>query len=434
VSLGALITVLALAFEPFFQQILAYPERMTATQQSMTWAARSFTPGYLPILRKPSFGMRLDPTMSAVIDAAFNTPEVGIRPSTAMCPTGNCTWPSYSTLGVCHECQDVSSLLEYHCENNTSLDRATGPREAVDPCGFKVNNTFIVGSTGLVGYRPVTSLTTLIVNTSNANSGFGPFLNTTKFTHATLPIAGFYVGYTPGGPAAVMRNETPVLIECLLTWCAKTLQAQVDNGILTESVINTIPIQPDSYSTPSPIVATLGSNETFNIVNQTTEFLRDWILADLPPILNQNPAFPFGPDLGIWNFHQVPPYDFEGPLSNLTRAITNNLKSREIGTVPIEGTAWSVEKIVQIRWVWITLPAISLVGSLVLICATIVEGRRTKAPVWKSSALATLLHGLSEETQRRIDPDLSSSQTEAISTKLKVRLSSRRGDARLVAT
>jgi len=406
---------------------------MIADQQSTTWAARSFVPHNAPVSRKLSFGARPDPTMGAVIDSAFTTPEVGIRPSTATCPTGNCTWPSYSTLGVCHECQDVSSLMEYYCKNNTSLDRATGFREAVDPCGFKVNNTFLVGSTGLVGFRRVTSLTTLIVNTSNVHSRYDPFLNTTEFAHATLPIADFYVGYTPGGPAAAMRNETPVLMECLLTWCVKTLQAQVNNGVLEELVTNTITIQPDSYDASSPIVAALG-NDTFNIVNQTTELLRDWIFSNMPPALNQNPEYPFASDIGIWNFHQVPPYDFEGPLSNVSKAITNNLKSRGIGTVPIAGTAWTTEKIVQIRWEWITLPAISLVGSLVLICATILEGRRTQAPVWKSSALATLLHGLSEETQKRIDPELSSSQTEAISKGLKVTLSSLRGDARLVAS
>lgn len=432
-SLGALITVLALAFEPFFQQIVAYPEKMIATQQSTTWAARSFVPGYLPILRKFATDPRSDPTMVAVIDTAFNSPETGIRSSTATCPTGNCTWPSYSTLGVCHECHDVSSMLEYQCENNTHLDRATGFREALDPCGFKVNNTFLVGSTGLVGQRQVTSLTTLIVNTSNVDSRFDPFLNTTRFADVTLPIADFYVGYTPGGPAAVMRNETPVLMECLLTWCVKTLQAQVNNGVLEESVTNSITIQPDRYSASSPVVAALG-NETFSIVNQTTELLRDWIFSDLPPTLDQNPAYPFVPDTGAWNFHQVPPYDFEGPLANLSKAITNNLKSRGVGTVPIAGIAWTTEKIVEIRWEWITLPAISLVGSLVLICATILEGRRTQAPVWKSSALATLLHGLSEETQKRIDPELSSSQTEAISKGLKVSLSSRKGDARLIAT
>jgi len=407
---------------------------MIADQQSTTWAARSFIPGNAPISRKLWSGTSSDPTMSAVIDAAFNTPEVGIRPSTAMCPTGNCTWPSYSTLGVCGECQDTSTLIEYHCKNNTVLASGSSSSPALDPCGFKVNETFLVGSTGLVGSRIVTSLTTLIVNTSNTPSRFGPFANTTRFPGATLPIADFYVGYTPGGPAAVMRNETPVLIECLLTWCVKTLQAQVNNGDLKESILDTITIQPDSYNAPSPIVATLGSNATFNIVNQTTEIFRDWVISNLPPMLSQNPEFPWGSYTGIWNFHQVPPHDFKGHLSNLTRAITNNLKSREVGTVPIAGTAWTMEKIVQIRWAWISLPAISLIGSLVLICATILEGRRTNAPVWKSSSLATLLHGLSEETQKRIDPELSSSQTEAMSTKLRVRLSTLKGDARLVAT
>jgi hypothetical protein len=111
----------------------------------------------------------------------------------------------------------------------------------------------------------------------------------------------------------------------------------------------------------------------------------------------------------------------------------NNMKSRLPGTIPIEGTAWESERFVQVRWVWISLPAFSLIGSLVLICATVLKGKETNAPVWKSSSLATLLHGLSEDTQVGIDPDITSSQVEAVSTKLRVRLSSARGNARLIA-
>jgi hypothetical protein len=380
-----------------------------------------------------------DPSMSAAIDGAFNTPDIPIRPSTATCSTGNCTWPLYPTLGVCHDCQDVSHLLEYFCKNHTSLDIAAMAGGASNPCGFRVNNTFVTGSIGDVGFPHVTSLTTYIVDTFNASLTFGatgaPFWNTTMFSNSTLPIADFYIGYTPGGPPAVLRNETPVLVECLLTWCAKTLEARFENGALKESVVGSITIQPDTMDDTgsSPVVAVLGSNATFTIVNQTTQSLRDWILFDLPPDLSQDPEFPFVPNVGMWQFHQVPPYDLDSHLSNLTTAITNNMKSRVSGTVPIEGTAWMSERFVQVRWEWITLPAVSLVGSLILICATVLEGRKKNAPVWKTSSLATLLHGLSEDTQKSIDPEISSSQTEAVSTKLRVRLSSGRGNARLVA-
>jgi hypothetical protein len=205
--------------------------------------------------------------------------------------------------------------------------------------------------------------------------------------------------------------------------------------MLQETVLNTVVIQPQSLESDTawPITASLGSNSTFQILNGSTQLLRDWILSDFPYYLYQDPAYDFELYSGMWKFHQIPPYDFESHLSNLTKAITNDMKSRSSGTMLIEGTAWSSERFVKIRWAWIALPAVLLAGSLVLIFATIVQGKNTKAPVWKSSSLATLLHGLSEETRNRIDPDSSSSQVEAVSTKLKVRLSSQDGSARLVA-
>ncbi|KAF1830927.1 hypothetical protein BDW02DRAFT_601250 [Decorospora gaudefroyi] len=432
VSLGALVTVLALAFEPFFQQILTYPDRVVPTEQSLTWAARSFLPASTSILRKQSD--YADPSMSAVIDAAFNTPEIPLRPSTATCPTGNCTWPLYSTLGVCHQCQDVSRLLAYVCKNNTRLQN-TGGTLAVDPCGYKVNDTFVAGLSGNLGFRTVTSLTTAVVDTFNPPSPYGPFWNTTSFNNATLPIANFYVGYTQGGPAVALRNETPVLVECLLSWCAKTLNVQFTNGTLKESVVDSVTIQPEiqDKNLASPIIAALGENTTFTIVNQTTQSLRNWVLSNLPPGLQQNPEFPFVDAGGMWQFHQQSPYDLDGYISNLTIAMTNNMKSRVFGTVPVAGTAWTTERYLKVGWVWITLPALSLLGSLVLICATIFKDRHLNAPVWKSSSLATLLHGLSEDTRRKIDANLSSSQTEAVAARLRVRLSSTEGNVRLVA-
>ncbi|KAH7349095.1 hypothetical protein BKA66DRAFT_293491, partial [Pyrenochaeta sp. MPI-SDFR-AT-0127] len=433
VSLGALITVLALAFEPFFQQIVAYPERITAVGQGLTWSAMTFVPERPPSRRQS--GPKRDPSMSLAIDGAFDSPEVAISPSTSTCSTGNCTWPTYSTLGVCHECQDVSFRLRYLCKNNTIVRRPQSGVGAAEPCGFVLDDILMTGLSGFAGSREVTSLSTVNVETFDDMGNFGPFLNTTVYHNATLPIVDFYIGYTPGGPSAALRNDTPVLLECLLTWCAKTLKSQFNGGILQESVIETITIQPEKRDTNGdlPVVATLGQNDTFSIVNGVTRLLSISILTDLPLYLPQDLEFDFVPTQGIWKFHETPPFDFETHLSNVTKAMTNNMKSRSSGVRRVEGTAWNLERFVEIRWAWIALPAASLLGSVTLICATIWKGRKHKASVWKSSALATLLHGLSEETRDRIDSNLSSSQIEAISTKVRVKLSSRGGKAYLVA-
>ena len=215
--MGALITILGLAYEPFLQQILTYPQRLVPVGHSLTWAATTFVQDVQPLLRKTGLNTYKDPALSMTIDAVFNTPSVDIRPSTSKCSTGTCTWPTYSTLGVCHQCQDVSNLLQYMCQNGTSLKLPAPGSGATDPCGFRLNDTFIVGSTGAPGFRRIISLSVVVVDTFSMPSLFGPFLNSTVFANATLPVVDFYIGYTPGGPSAALRNETPILNECLLT-------------------------------------------------------------------------------------------------------------------------------------------------------------------------------------------------------------------------
>ncbi|RYN99288.1 hypothetical protein AA0120_g1698 [Alternaria tenuissima] len=342
VSLAALITILGLAFEPFFQQIVTYPDRTMIVGGGSTWAASTFVPQSLPSTRRLGFdNNNRDPTMTLAIDTVLNTPEIAMRPSTAQCSTANCTWPSYATLGVGHTCQDVSYLLQYICENNTKLALPQQAVSAVDPCGYKVNDTFVTGVEGNLGFRKVTSLSTLVVETFDFESSGNHFWNTTAFHNSTLPILDFYIAYTPGGPEAALRNQTPVLLECLLTWNVHTIDSRIVNGMLQERVLDTVVVQPQSLdnSTAWPITASLGSNNTFQILNGTTQLLRDWILSDFPFYLDQDPAYDFELYSGMWNFHQIPPYDFESHISNLTKAITNDMKSRSSDPLGLDHVA-----------------------------------------------------------------------------------------------
>jgi hypothetical protein len=191
---------------------------MMPVGDGLTWAASTFVPQPPLSTRRLGFdNNNRDPTMTLVIDTVLNTPDIDIRPSKAQCSTANCTWPTYSTLGVGHTCQDVSYLLQYICENNTDLDLPHQTVKASDPCGYKVNNTFVTGVQGNLGFRKVTSLSTVVVDTLDIMSAGSTYWNTTAFNNSTLPILDFYIAYTPGGPEAAFRNQTPVLLECLLT-------------------------------------------------------------------------------------------------------------------------------------------------------------------------------------------------------------------------
>ncbi|KAF2195305.1 hypothetical protein K469DRAFT_733964 [Zopfia rhizophila CBS 207.26] len=442
VSLGAAIMILALAFEPFFQQIISYPTRDVVVGNSSVFVStvyagaeiKDITPSGSTNYYAPVSAM----SMSLAIDSAIFTGNGDVRPPPSICPSGRCNWTTYSSLGVCHKCQDVSNLLEYTCQNHTVMEYVGGTVSARNPCGYQLNGTFLVGVSGYKQGRTL-SLSTFVANSQKNRSALDIYWNSTLYGNITNSIIDFYVAYTPGGPSEVQKNSTPVLLECLMSWCVKSLRSSHFGGFLREDILETSVIRTNSQlsniqgveGSPAFSIVTK-ERKTFTIGENTTEALRDKLQSTLPKLLldvNQDSAGQFP---GIWNFIQRPPYDINPYLENLTTAMTNNMRSIVNGTETIVGAAWGSEKYVTIRWEWITLPAALLIGSFVFVCTTIVRSRKQNAAAWKSSALATLLHGLTEEARGQFEPNASPSEIEALSRKLHVRLSSERGNSRLV--
>jgi hypothetical protein len=124
VSLGAVITVLAFAFDPFMQQIISYPIRNTvvATNSSEAVVKRAAS------LVLESFS---DDELESIVYPGQWADNVDIS---ATCPSGNCTWPEFQSVGICHQCDDATAAFSLKCPRsvfNTSDDR---PREQEFRC------------------------------------------------------------------------------------------------------------------------------------------------------------------------------------------------------------------------------------------------------------------------------------------------------------
>ena len=106
-AVGAILTVAAMAIEPTLQQLPAYRTRIVAADEpaigrSINFAARTIVEG--------SSGISLsEGAKAATYLGIFGSEETAsyIPP----CTTGNCTWPTFSSLGVCSACENQSSLL-----------------------------------------------------------------------------------------------------------------------------------------------------------------------------------------------------------------------------------------------------------------------------------------------------------------------------------
>ena len=140
-ALGALLTVLLLAIDTFFQQVTDFPERWRLQGASSIPRSIRYTPSVVLAYdntwdNTPITQMNQD--LKRALDPFFYD-QNGTRPLTTqngtqatiplICPTSKCEWPDYQSLGVCSACEDVSYLLEYSCVKMKMdwIRNSTGP-------------------------------------------------------------------------------------------------------------------------------------------------------------------------------------------------------------------------------------------------------------------------------------------------------------------
>ncbi|KAF2807923.1 uncharacterized protein BDZ99DRAFT_522530 [Mytilinidion resinicola] len=448
-TLGAVITILALAFETMFQQIVAYPERAVIVGNSSVAVARSFHV-------QPRWGGSIhdapslisDPQTSMFISTAiYSNSNDTFTPPPSNCPSGNCSWPTYSSLAVCNQCKDVTNLLYYQCRNYTIVDYvADNASNTNKACGWLLNNTLMVGKDdlGSIEEHSYHYLSMLAVSMPSDPSSDKKW-NSTLFQDVAYPLLDLYVAFIPGGPEAAKRNDTPVMLECLMSWCVQSYQGIHEGGVLNETRVSTY-LDPtttrvseaDMLAGKQPVTLSPSDvNGTFTVSNSTTEAVRQQLAfggtAGLTPTDFSDHEGEFETyGNGLFNFVFQPPYDIVPYLDNIAAAMTNSVRRKDNGTELVRGSAWAPQTFVQIRWIWILLPALLLIFSFVFLVGTIVKSTRQNVAVWKTSALAILLHGLSGDARHMLDPETPASEVEATAQRVQVVLSSEKDASKLV--
>jgi hypothetical protein len=79
-------------------------------------------------------------------------------------------------------------------------------------------------------------------------------------------------------------------------------------------------------------------------------------------------------------------------FSNIANSITNAIRNGQNST-NIFGTSLQEETYIKVRWPWLILPITLVVLSNGLLVICIVESKKHKIPIWKSSSFVTLFHG-----------------------------------------
>jgi len=259
------------------------------------------------------------------------------------------------------------------------------------------------------------------------------------FKNIVNPIEDFIISHVPGGKAAVLGNTAPLVQECAISWCVKTVSASYAYGNYAETEIQTSQLDstdaaqpwpdnehylPDFTLTRADPYAISGNQSTYGANNVTTRALwqsfEDFIPASWAYLDNGTETLMEVKALWEYEYiYSVAPAQFATPntpydntnitdivsglatsLSNIIRRYSTN-DSGKYATIP--GVAYISQAQVQLRLAWAALPGGLLLFSLIFLLSTVWRtSEADKVGIWKTSALAMLFNGIGDDIQQQL--------------------------------
>ncbi|KAE8836661.1 hypothetical protein HRS9139_04759 [Pyrenophora teres f. teres] len=487
-ALGALLIVLLLAIDTFFQQVVTYTDGWAPQNASSSIPiVKHYDPPYQAFSKAGVDQGQTDPTTSALVRSYFygngSQPVLfgnGTRPDIPLsCPSSRCEWPEYDTLATCSSCKEVSQSLDitYACLNTTidwsvnwqgPLTKEPYPNGTV--CGYFLNITDIspILLSGYVAkaheYANTTDEALLVrtipladFDTREPYYGNGSI----SFKNIRNPIFDFLVASAVNGAESVYGNEPPVIHECVLSWCVHRMKSSYISGIYNEDILSTY-LNIATHPTPWPWYAedqmfeyytnitievptstsqdpgSLEFSTTYSVWNDTA-FMIMAIWDDLAPSFYtvkdtiSEPTLRFknyadGPSMQHLDFNPwLAPNNITRHMERLASSLTNALRSNANSNLMLKGEAYNMNKFIHINWGWLAFPLVLLILSLVFLVATIIRtSRDTETGLFKSSALPTLIYGLPKETQGQFTSSSTWNSTEE-TKKVRIRLNPKTG-------
>lgn len=479
-ALGAVVTLFALALDPFFQQVLEYPEvwRLQSGQGTVPRAT-----GYEPFAQASEYqnnqaNMDVDKTMLGVLSRFFydngTMPMAfgkGVRAEIPMsCPNSNCTWPAYETLGAHSECVDASDRLEFKCIRK-ALDWVQVPTPGGESgldvtypngtsCGWwlKADDPLLMTGYSVEQKGPHANETLLgrlqpyyDLFTRDPIPGYEPKLKNVSRNPLMQTIIVSGVDYD-----SIRRNATPIAHECVIQWAVKTIESQYTEGTYSEQIHSAVvnstgPVTPwitetilgqinelttFSYFYPENITIE-GANQTKYSIENTTYVLTVGAFDDLFPaeyvLVNSteesaamlrykqyNTINPYSRNVTYnpWMYNNVSVH-----MDRLAVAVTNQMRSATNDVEPVFGSAWDKESIVDVRWWWMSLPLSLLLATGIFLLCTVLRSEKEihKVGVWKTSAIAPLFHGLPSDMSEKINSEKTHGTPRAKAKEMKVK-------------
>ncbi|KAK2756887.1 hypothetical protein CKAH01_17074 [Colletotrichum kahawae] len=216
-SIGAVITVAALAIDPFSQAMIEY--RACPQILGRETAETPRTNNYSAFLERDGMLLpeaSLDPSLLVALYKGLVDPEETESLLDVKCTTGNCTFGEmgqdeyFSSLGFCHSCYDIT----HHVDHDESHHRYTLGSNA--PSGFFYDSHFDLSVQDEFRFGEDGVLLSALERTGNQ----------TFFEFDTLMLSCANASSTCSG----RERGQPLAFRCTLTPCVERYHGEVENG------------------------------------------------------------------------------------------------------------------------------------------------------------------------------------------------------------
>ena len=409
---GASLTILALAVDPFAQQILTFPSRTVPalnatafTQTSHSWYSTVSDVVY-----------ELPPRLlTAVLSGLMQTHS----PLEPQCDAMSCEFPEFVALGLCSKCEDVTARTSQKCgvPEHSSFEDPTGTyyhpafNDIPLDCNYQSPSNFSFH----FGAPQLTQLGDL--NRPELSEYENIWLDMRYWSSRPMegnpildiedPITSLIeIDYTNPVPYTISNATAPPLkplvTECAVYFCerryAATSYRPGDQRSHPGRVIETQQLigpdaetqnrtrfvtggyqlkRPNGSANPSKDPKYSIDKVSFTSFNATLANLFNSTVV-IGGEVSTSDTLKLATILRRGNFSQL--------LDSMSTSVTDTIRTNDYG-ITVSGEGRRDETFIHVRWPWIILPVVVTLGSIGLLLGTAIGSKKKKVALWKCMVL-----------------------------------------------
>lgn len=356
------------------------------------------------------------------------------------CPGDHCSWPNFTTLGVCSDFLNLTDRVKVDCvgtfddQQNCSYQFPTDiPINSADSTPFVLNVSYAEQSTGMS--KPTS------IFASRGNIGVSPGADTG--IDAAVLFAIKMVNDSRANLTDKPQNEA---YYSTWYWCEQSYHnvtadpGRISNAEFTSEALSRPVIYSNEYGLDGSLYLPLTANSTghaFSISatsnNALFPYLSNLLTRDIVDMYPHAGWLDFDNDsLDLSTFLYTT--DIKNFTENLAKTLTNQVRSMAPGdnnnATSFAGDVFIKEVYIRVRWPWLIIPLVETLTTAVLLVSCIILSWHSR--LLKTSLIALLVHGLDGWSGDEINlPDSEDSEKlEAVAEGMRARFMED-GDGRL---